>query len=56
MYGRASLGLTRMIEAIASFDRVPPKNCELIVVNDGSTQVWTLENPQDPDRRRILLT
>jgi glycosyltransferase involved in cell wall biosynthesis len=32
-----------LIEAIASFERVAPKNCELIVVNDGSTQVRTLE-------------
>jgi glycosyltransferase involved in cell wall biosynthesis len=32
-----------LIEAIASFERVAPKNCEVIVVNDGSTQVRTLE-------------
>lgn len=32
-----------LIEAIASFERVAPKNCELIVVNDGSTQPRTLE-------------
>jgi len=32
-----------LIEAIASFERVAPKNCELIVVNDGSTELRTLE-------------
>src|SRR5215813_4067818 len=32
-----------LIEAIASFERVAPKNCELIVVNDGSTDLRTLE-------------
>jgi glycosyltransferase involved in cell wall biosynthesis len=32
-----------LIEAVASFERVAPKNCELIVVNDGSTQLRTLE-------------
>ena len=32
-----------LIEAIASFERVAPSNCELIIVNDGSTQVRTLE-------------
>jgi glycosyltransferase involved in cell wall biosynthesis len=32
-----------LIEAIASFERVVPKNCELIVVNDGSKEPRTLE-------------
>src|SRR5215471_17295620 len=32
-----------LIEAIASFERVAPKNCELIVVDDGSTDLRTLE-------------
>jgi glycosyltransferase involved in cell wall biosynthesis len=32
-----------LIEAIASFERVAPKNCELIVVNDGSNEPRTLE-------------
>jgi len=32
-----------LIEAIASFERVAPENCELIVVNDGSTELRTLE-------------
>lgn len=32
-----------LIEAVASFERVAPKNCELIVVNDGSTELRTLE-------------
>jgi glycosyltransferase involved in cell wall biosynthesis len=32
-----------LIEAIASFERVAPENCELIVVDDGSTQLRTLE-------------
>jgi glycosyltransferase involved in cell wall biosynthesis len=32
-----------LIEAIASCERVAPKNCELIVVNDGSKQPRTLE-------------
>jgi glycosyltransferase involved in cell wall biosynthesis len=32
-----------LIEAIASFERVAPKNCELIIVNDGSIDVRTLE-------------
>src|SRR5262249_16474306 len=32
-----------LIEAIASFERVAPKTCELIVVNDGSTELRTLE-------------
>ena len=32
-----------LIEAVASFERVAPKNCELIIVNDGSAQVRTLD-------------
>jgi glycosyltransferase involved in cell wall biosynthesis len=32
-----------LIEAIASLERVAPKNCELIVVNDGSREPRTLE-------------
>jgi hypothetical protein len=32
-----------LIEAIASFERVAPENCELIVVNDGSKEPRTLE-------------
>ena len=32
-----------LIEALASFERVAPKNCELIVVNDGSTELRTVE-------------
>jgi glycosyltransferase involved in cell wall biosynthesis len=32
-----------LIEAIASFERVAPKNSQLIVVNDGSTELRTLE-------------
>ncbi|OLE96846.1 MAG: hypothetical protein AUG75_15395 [Cyanobacteria bacterium 13_1_20CM_4_61_6] len=32
-----------LIEAIASFERVVPENCELIVVNDGSKEPRTLE-------------
>ena len=32
-----------LLEAIASFERVVPKNCELIVVNDGSKEPRTLE-------------
>jgi glycosyltransferase involved in cell wall biosynthesis len=32
-----------LIEAIASLERVAPKNCELIVVNDGSKEPRTLE-------------
>lgn len=32
-----------LIEAIASFERVAPTNCELILVNDGSREPRTLE-------------
>ena len=32
-----------LIEAIASFERGAPPNCELIIVNDGSTEPRTLE-------------
>jgi glycosyltransferase involved in cell wall biosynthesis len=32
-----------LIEAIASLERVAPKNCDLIVVNDGSKEPRTLE-------------
>lgn len=32
-----------LIEAVASFERVAPTNCELIMVNDGSREPRTLE-------------
>jgi glycosyltransferase involved in cell wall biosynthesis len=32
-----------LIEAIASFERVAPNNCELVIVNDGSTERRTLD-------------
>jgi hypothetical protein len=34
---------TLLVEAIASVERTAPANCELIIVNDGSSQPWTLE-------------
>lgn len=32
-----------LIEAVASFERVAPQNCEIVIVNDGSKEPRTLE-------------